>query len=350
MARRYQANGTPAAASSRSTRGGRVPVPAGRGVLRRRQRDHRLDELRSRTDRTAASTASASTPPEPSSGPSSTSTRTRPTSRARPSRWRRRARWRLRHHLAERRQDGDNLGCRRSTSTATGKRLGVELPVNDFTTGLQGAPHVAAQPNGQYVAVWDSVGTTATAAASPRAWPASRASSRRRSTCFTRGSTPRAAPTATASSSRARRSIVEPGVPEQVADPLPLTGTASNFPGPARARPTRILDATADYGTIAPAATNDCFHAPATAIGARSTGTRPARSTGTRCSTETLSYNGFTRIAALHVGGSFPDVPQNALLSVHREPLPQRRDGRLRRRRLLPAATTSRARRWRSSC
>ena len=26
---------------------------------------------------------------------------------------------------------------------------------------------------------------------------------------------------------------------------------------------------------------------------------------------ETLSYNGFTRTAALHVGGSFPDVPTN---------------------------------------
>ncbi len=53
-------------------------------------------------------------------------------------------------------QDGDNLGVRAQQFDATGKRLGVELPVNNVTTGLQGAPHVTAQPNGQYVAVWDS--------------------------------------------------------------------------------------------------------------------------------------------------------------------------------------------------
>ena len=54
-------------------------------------------------------------------------------------------------------QDGSDLAIRAQQFDPTGKRLGVELPVNDFTTGLQGAPHVTAQPNGQYVAVWDSV-------------------------------------------------------------------------------------------------------------------------------------------------------------------------------------------------
>ena len=37
-----------------------------------------------------------------------------------------------------------------------GRRAGVGLPVKNFTAGFQGYPALAAQPNGQFVAVWQS--------------------------------------------------------------------------------------------------------------------------------------------------------------------------------------------------
>jgi hypothetical protein len=103
---------------------------------------------------------------------------------------------------------------------------------------------------------------------------------------------------------------VEPAFTNNGPDPLPLTGTATNLrglPGPTYS----ILDGSADYGTIAPGATNDCILVAVECYSMMVSGTRPAQHWDAAFD-ETFSYEGFTRVAALHIGGSFPDVPQNA--------------------------------------
>jgi hypothetical protein len=103
---------------------------------------------------------------------------------------------------------------------------------------------------------------------------------------------------------------VEPAYTNKSADPLPLTGTASNMrglPGPAYT----IFDGSADYGTIAPGATDDCILVFIECYQMGVSGTRPAQHWDAVFD-ETFSYEGFTRTAALHVGNSFPDVPMNA--------------------------------------
>ncbi len=205
-------------------------------------------------------------------------------------------------------QDGDNLGVRAQQFDATGKRLGVELPVNNHTTGLQGAPHVTAQPNGQYVAVWDSPidGSNSSVAARLAGFPAV-------------GPILVDVPHDTAVEGTSNingvlepdeAAIVEPSFTNNSDDSLPLEGTASNFrglPGPTYT----LLDTAADYGTITAGATFDCFTSTGDCYSVMVSGTRPAQHWDTLFD-ETLSYESFTRTASLHVGGSFADVPQNA--------------------------------------
>ena len=106
---------------------------------------------------------------------------------------------------------------------------------------------------------------------------------------------------------------MESGFRNWTPDAITLTGTASNFRGPAGLTYS-ILDASADWGTIAAAGgIADCFQATGDCYRFSLTGTRPAVQHVDTAFDETLSYNGFTRTAALHVGGSFPDVPTNNL-------------------------------------
>ena len=205
-------------------------------------------------------------------------------------------------------QDGDNLGVRAQQFDATGKRLGVELPVNNVTTGLQGAPHVTAQPNGQYVAVWDSPidGSNSSIAARLAGFPAV-------------GPMLVDVPHDTVVEGGANlngvlepdeAASVEPSFTNHSDDSLPLSGTASNLrglPGPTYS----LIDTSADYGTITSGATFDCFLSTANCYSVMVSGTRPAPHWDAAFD-ETISYEGFTRTAGLHIGGSFPDVPQNA--------------------------------------
>ena len=93
---------------------------------------------------------------------------------------------------------------------------------------------------------------------------------------------------------------------------MTLTGTVSNFRGPLSLTYS-IPDSSADWGTIGSAGNADCFQATGDCYRFSLTGTRPAVQHVDTAFDETLSYNGFTRTAALHVGGSFPDVPTNNL-------------------------------------
>ncbi len=103
---------------------------------------------------------------------------------------------------------------------------------------------------------------------------------------------------------------VEPSFTNHSDDSLPLSGTASNLrglPGPTYS----LIDTSADYGTITSGATFDCFLSTADCYSVMVSGTRPAPHWDAAFD-ETISYEGFTRTAGLHIGGSFPDVPQNA--------------------------------------
>ncbi len=205
-------------------------------------------------------------------------------------------------------QDGSDFAVRAQHFDATGRRLGVELPVNAITTDLQAAASVTAQPNGQFVAVWDSVGADGAAssvaarlAGFPRVEPMAV------DTLHAGATVPEGSSNLNGVFEEGEQVNVEPGFRNPSEDPLTLSGTASNFrglPGPTYT----LNDATADYGTIPAGDTGNCFFATGDCFQMSVAGTRPAQHWDTAFD-ETLSYNAFTRTAALHVGGSFPDVP-----------------------------------------
>ena len=56
-------------------------------------------------------------------------------------------------------EDGSDVGVYAQHFDLTGRRSSLELRVNNFTAGFQGYPALAAQPDGQFVAVWQSEGT-----------------------------------------------------------------------------------------------------------------------------------------------------------------------------------------------
>ena len=83
-----------------------------------------------------------------------------------------------------------------------------------------------------------------------------------------------------------------------------FTGVASNFTGPAGGTYT-LVDATADYGTIAPGATAPCTDCYSVSVAAA---TRPPLHWDATMD-ETLSPGGATKTWTLHVGDNFAEVP-----------------------------------------
>src|SRR5262245_52346418 len=55
-------------------------------------------------------------------------------------------------------QDGDSIGVFAQRFNSSGARLGVELQVNTYTTGVQYLPAVAVDADGDFVVVWASSG------------------------------------------------------------------------------------------------------------------------------------------------------------------------------------------------
>ena len=228
-------------------------------------------------------------------------------------------------------QDGDNLGVFAQQFDAAGKRLGVELPVNNVTTGLQGAPHVTAQPNGQYVAVWDSPidGDASSVAARLAGFPAV-------------GPMLVDVPHDTVAEGGANlngvlepdeAASVEPSFTNHSDDSLPLSGTASNFrglPGPTYT----LIDTSADYGTITSGATFDCFLSTGELLFGDGLRHAPGPALGCGIRRDAL-------VRGLHPHGGPARRRQlrrraaERLLSLHRESLSQRRHGRMRDR-ILP--------------
>jgi hypothetical protein len=113
--------------------------------------------------------------------------------------------------------------------------------------------------------------------------------------------------------------IVAPGWNNNTPSALPLTGSASNFTGPAGASYTLVQNA-ADYGTIASGQTLPCS-APAGCYSMQldNPAVRPAAHWDATFD-EDLSSGG-RKTWTLHVGESFPDVPDSQIFYPYVENL-----------------------------
>ena len=207
-------------------------------------------------------------------------------------------------------QDGSDAGVYTQLYERTG-HPGAEGQVNEFNSGFQGIPAVAAQPDGQFVIAWQSFGQDgsdygifARLVGVPRS----------DSTAVDRLHTGLSSPSGNSNLNGVLEVgedvNVEPGYTNWTPDPMPLTGTATIFQGPPPLTAT-IVDANADWGTLLSPQAADCFQQTGNCYRFSLTGTRPATQHVDTVYQETLSYNGFQRFSLLHVGGSFPDVPQN---------------------------------------
>ncbi len=212
----------------------------------------------------------------------------------------------------------------------TGRRLGAELAINTYTTDLQETPAVAMDGRGGFVIGWESY---AQDGASLGAYAR-------------RGGFPPAAPMevdqrASGGSSNlngvlesGERVAVDPAWTNSSDASLTLSGTASNLtgpPGPAYA----LNDGTADYGSIAAAATNNCLDATANCFEVTVGGARPAPHWDATFD-EALTPAGPDQAVEPPRRRELPRRAPERLLSVHREPVSQRDHGGLRRGRILP--------------
>jgi hypothetical protein len=190
-----------------------------------------------------------------------------------------------------------------------GRPAGGEFAVNSYTTGDQMRPSVALDDRGDLVVAWQSNGEDGSGYG----------------VFARRGGFP--PPDALAVDAHALagtvsndNGVLEPG--ERVAvEPswrnsgtasLPLTGAASAAGGPPGAT-YALNDTAADYGTLAAGATHGCLTASANCfqVSVSNPAARPATHWDATF-TETLS-TGASKVWTLHVGGSFPDVPQSSV-------------------------------------
>jgi len=193
-------------------------------------------------------------------------------------------------------------------------RRGPEYRVNVYTTGYQYEPDVAFGADGRFVIVWSSFEG---GVSNPG--------------IFARRFNPAAAgpmhvdqhPSGGASNvngvlEAGERVKVEPSWRNflEAPGPLPLSGAASNLLSPADG-PDSIDDALADYGLIGAGATNDCFTATGNCDEMSVSGARPAQHWDATFD-EAIASTGplgavpaMTKTWSLHVGGSFPDVPED---------------------------------------
>jgi hypothetical protein len=194
-------------------------------------------------------------------------------------------------------QDGDGFGVFGQRYDATGLPLGGEFQVNSYTTGPQERPVAAMDPHGNFVVVWSSY-----------------AQDGNNSGLFGQrygGLVPAALSVDTAGNS-----VLEPGETVTVAPSwrnvngaaLAFTGAASSLTGPPGATYT-LVDAAANYGTVANATTgscgSDCFQ-----VSVSQPATRPATHWDlTVLETIAPASLGQVKVWTLHVGESFPDVP-----------------------------------------
>ena len=192
-------------------------------------------------------------------------------------------------------------------------RRGPEYRINTTTAGNQAAPALAMRPDGSFVVAWESEGLDGSGTAVvarpfhfPQAAPMTVDQSPSAGTSNLNGVL-----------EAGERVIANPSWrhPEPGAAPLPLTGSAANLivpPGPVYT----IHDPNADYGMITADATNDCVSATGNCYELEVSGSRPAAhwdaTFDENPASSTPIGSSLTKTWALHVGGSFNDVPQDA--------------------------------------
>ena len=200
--------------------------------------------------------------------------------------------------------DGSNLGIFGRRFDGSGVAQGPEFQINSYTTNSQSYGKLAMNPAGNFVVTWTSYGQDG-------AYEGVYAK---------RGDLHAAQPYAVDAHGSGSTSnlngvlepgetvVVEPSWKDTITVPLTFTGTASNLTGPSG--PTyAIPDSSADYGTVAPGATTNCYDA----TGAHDcylmtvSGARPLPHWDATFQ-ETLS-DGFVKTWTMHVGDSFTDVP-----------------------------------------
>jgi hypothetical protein len=180
------------------------------------------------------------------------------------------------------------------------------FPVNVFTTtNSQSHPVVASDPRGGFAIAWQSLGQDGddfgifarrggfpdTVALSVDDHPSSQTSNQ--NGVFETGETVVVAPTWSNLST----------------NPIPqLTGTASNFTGPAGPGYT-LANSSANYGAIPAGGNSNCFTAMGNCYELRVTGTRPAPHWD--ATFEEAVSKDVTKTWTLHIGESFADVPMS---------------------------------------
>jgi hypothetical protein len=183
-----------------------------------------------------------------------------------------------------------------------------EFQLNVFTNANQITPAIAASPDGQFVAAWQSLGQDAGGSFGVFA---------------RRGGYPGAQPVSVDSRPSSGASnvngvlevgetvAVDPAWSNLAGASLTLSGTAADFGGPA-GPVYSLLDTSADYGTILSSGAADCFSATMNCYELRiDGGPRPA-SHWDATFDEALD-TGVTKTWTLHVGESFADVPASNL-------------------------------------
>ena len=210
-------------------------------------------------------------------------------------------------------QDGSNGGIFGQRFDPSGARIGPEFPVNTYTTGLQWAPRIVDDGFGVTVTWWSQSQDGSIASAVGR-----------RQDFFAQAMQVDAHPSPTSSDANG---VLEPGETVLVEPAWTisrgfptttehLTGTASNFSGPAGALYLLPSDS-ADYGTLGSKIlsrfTRNCYDATAAhdcpVVGVVATGDRPAGHWDSSF-VEQLSTNG-GNLWRLHIGDSFSDVPRS---------------------------------------
>ena len=206
-------------------------------------------------------------------------------------------------------QDGSLTGVFAQRYRADGRPQGPEYLVNQYTTSTQFLPAVVTDARGQTLIAWSSFNQDVPVEGEGE------------DIYVRRFGFPDARPYTVDTSANG---VLESGetVPlvsswrNRGTSPLPLTSSLTNLTGPPGPTYT-IDDGTASCGTIAPGGTNDCATASGDCYSVTISGARPAQHWDATFD-EALSSSGplggvspLAKTWALHVGGSFPDMPQN---------------------------------------
>jgi hypothetical protein len=209
-------------------------------------------------------------------------------------------------------QDGSDMGVFAQRFDGKGQKVGAEFQVNETTSNSQELPAVAVGANGRAVICWDTnVSPSDFDVFARMTAPLPQFLQVDVQFSHPGGSQAPAAAALNGVFEPGETVIVAPGWNNDTPSDLTLTGTASNFTGPPGANYT-IAQNAADYGTIPSGQIRPCS-APAGCYSMQvdDPATRPAQHWDATFD-EDLSVGG-TQHWTLHIGESFPDVPDTQI-------------------------------------